>query len=148
MKFRSVLLAAAIAVTGVSFAGAADEPQAVRQEMMKKVGGSVGALAKIAKGETAYDSAAVIAALQVISDTMAAFPDQFPAGSETGMESEAAPAIWTNMDDFKAKAAKLKADADAAIAAAPADAAAFGALFGPMTQNCGACHETYRLKKG
>lgn len=148
MKFRSVLLAAAIAVTGVTFAGAADEPQAVRQEMMKKVGGSVGALAKFAKGETAYDSAAVIAALQVISDTMAVFPDQFPAGSETGMESEAAPAIWTNMDDFKAKSAKLKADADAAIAAAPADAAAFGALFGPMTQNCGACHETYRLKKG
>lgn len=148
MKFRILLCAAALAVTGATYAGAADEPQVVRQEMMKKVGGAVGAMAKMVKNEAPYDAAAVLANLKVISDTMTVFPDQFPAGSETGMESEAAPAIWTNMDDFKAKAAKLKADADAAIAAAPADAAALGALFGPMTQNCGACHETYRLKKG
>ena len=148
MKFRILICVAALAFTGATFAGAADEPQAARQELMKGVGGAVGAMAKMVKGETPYDAAAVLASLKVISDNMAVFPDKFPVGSETGMDSEAAPAIWANMDDFKAKAAKLKADADAAIAAAPADAAALGAVFGPMTQNCGACHETYRLKKG
>jgi Cytochrome c556 len=147
MKFRILLCAAALAVSG-TFAGAADEPQVIRQEMMKKVGGAVGALSKVVKGETPYDSAAVLAQLQAISDTMATFADQFPAGSETGMDSEAAPAIWENPEDFRAKADKLKADADAAIAAAPADAAALGALFGPIAQNCGACHQTYRLKNG
>lgn len=148
MKVRILLGAAALAIAGATYAVAADEPQAVRQELMKQVGGAVGAMAKMAKGEEPYDAAAVLAHLKVISDNLTKFPDQFPAGSETGMESEAAPAIWQNMDDFKARAAKLKADADAAIAAAPADAAAFGALFGPLTQNCAGCHETYRLKKG
>lgn len=92
MKFRILLCAAALAMTGATFAGAADEPQAARQELMKGVGGAVGAMAKMVKGEAPYDAAAVLASLKVISDNMAVFPDKFPAGSETGMESEAAPA--------------------------------------------------------
>ena len=148
MKFRTFLAAATIiGLAGSSLAIAADEPQVVRQDMMKKVGGSVGAMAKMVKGETDFDAAATIAALQTISDQMVTYPDQFPVGSETGFETEAAPAIWEKMDEFKANAAALKASADAAIASAPADLDGLKAVFGPLTKNCGTCHETFRLKK-
>ncbi|WEZ84039.1 cytochrome c [Rhizobium sp. 32-5/1] len=147
MKLKTALFA--IAFTGLAMGAvtAADEPQMVRQEMMKKVGGAMGALAGIAKGEKPYDAAVVTASLTTMSETAKAFPDQFPAGSETGMDTEASPKIWENMEDFKAKALKLGADADAVLAAMPADQAAVGAALGTIGPNCGGCHEVYRLKK-
>lgn len=148
MKFGTLMTAALLGLSAVTFAYAADEPQVVRQEMMKKVGGATGAMAKMVKGETPFDQAAAIAALQTIADTIALFPEQFPAGSETGFETEASPKIWADKADFEAHAMKLHADAEAAIAANPADLDGLKAVFGPLTKNCGSCHETYRLKKG
>lgn len=147
MKFRILLAAAVIGATGFAPAIAADEPQVVRQEMMKKNGGSVGELAKMVKGEADFDAAAALAALSSIAEVAAGYGEQFPEGSETGFETEAAPAIWTDRAGFDAAVAKFKTDADAAVAAAPADLDGLKAVFGPLTQNCGACHETYRLKK-
>jgi len=147
MKFRTLLAAAVIGAAGFAPAIAADEPQVVRQEMMKKNGGSVGELAKMVKGEVAFDAAAALAALTSIAEVAATYGEQFPEGSETGFETEAAPAIWSDRAGFDAAVAKFKTDADAAVAAAPADLDGLKAVFGPLTQNCGACHETYRLKK-
>lgn len=147
MKFRTLFAAALVAAAGLAPAIAADEPQVVRQEMMKKVGGATGAMAKMVKGEADFDAAAALAALTAISEVAGSFGDYFPEGSETGMDTEAAPAIWTDRAGFDAKIAALKASADAAVAAAPADLDGLKAVFGPLTQNCGACHETYRLKK-
>lgn len=147
MKLRTVFIAIAIAGCGMSAVMAAGEPQAVRQGLMKGVGQSVGALVAIAKGEKPYDGAVVMASLETISKNVKAFPDQFPPGSETGMESEASPKIWENMADFKAKAAKLGTDVDATLAQLPADQASVGAALGVIGKNCATCHETYRLKK-
>ncbi len=147
MKFRTLAAAAALAIIGAGAVFAADEPQVVRQDMMKKVGGAMGALAGIAKGEKPYDAEIVKASLTTMSEVAKAFPDQFPAGSEAGHETEASPKIWEAMDDFKAKAAKLGADADAVLASLPADQAAVGAALGAIGPNCGGCHEVYRLKK-
>lgn len=146
MKFRTLFAAALIGAAGFAPAIAADEPQVVRQEMMKKVGGATGAMAKMVKGETDFDAAAALAALSTISEVASTFGEYFPEGSETGMETEAAPAIWTDRAGFEAKLSALKADADAGVAAAPADLDGLKAVFGPLTKNCGACHETYRLK--
>lgn len=147
MKIRALLLAASLAGLGVTAVTAADEPQAVRQELMKKVGKAAGALGGIAKGEKPYDAEIVKASLTTISETVKVFPDHFPAGSETGMETEASPKIWENMDDFKAKAAKLGSDTDAVLAQLPADQAGVGAAMGILGKDCGSCHEIYRLKK-
>ena len=51
------------------------------------------------------------------------------------------------MDDFKAKAAKLGADADVALAQLPADQAGVGAALGIIGKSCGDCHQAYRVKK-
>jgi cytochrome c556 len=147
MKFRTLFAAAVIGAAGFAPAIAADEPQVVRQEMMKKVGGATGAMAKMVKGEADFDAAAALAALTTIADVAGSYGDFFPEGSDAGFETEAAPAIWSDMEGFQAKLAKFKADADAGVAAAPADLDGLKAVFGPLTQNCGACHEDYRLKK-
>ncbi len=147
MKLKLVLSAATAICLGVTAAIAAGEPQAVRQDEMKKVGGAMGALGGIAKGEKPYDEETVKAALTTLAEVGKTFPDHFPAGTETGMESEAAPAIWQNMDDFKAKSAKLASAAETQLAALPADQAGVAAAMQAVGATCGDCHQTYRLKK-
>ncbi|MDK1384710.1 cytochrome c [Sinorhizobium sp. 8-89] len=147
MKIRAFMLAAALAGLGVTAVTAADEPQAVRQQLMKKVGQAAGALNGIAKGEKPYDAEIVKASLTTISETVKVFPNHFPAGSETGLETEASPKIWENMDDFKAKAAKLGTDASTLLAQLPSDQAGVGAALGILGKDCSSCHESYRLKK-
>jgi cytochrome c556 len=145
MKLKTIALAIAVATIGLGAVSAADNPVEIREGLMKKIGGSMGALAGIAKGEKPYDEAVVKASLTTISESIKAFPDQFPAGSDAG--SEASPKIWENMDDFKAKAAKLGADADAQLAQLPADQAGVGAALGVIGKACGDCHQSYRVKK-
>jgi cytochrome c556 len=147
MKFKMMTAAAVALCLGASAVLAAGEPQVVRQDLMKKIGGSMGALGAIAKGQKPYDAEAVKAALSTISTSAKAFPDQFPAGSETGFETEAAPAIWQNMDDFKAKSMKLASDAETILASMPADQAAVGQALQTLGAECGACHQPYRLKR-
>ncbi|KQS77433.1 cytochrome C556 [Rhizobium sp. Leaf384] len=144
MKLRPLFLAAAL--TGLA-AGAvtAAEPQEVREGLMKKIGGSMGALSAMAKGQKPFDADLVKASLTTISTSIKAFPDQFPAGSEAN--SEASPKIWENKADFDAKAASLAADADMVLAQLPADPAALGLAIGKLGPHCGDCHQVYRLKK-
>lgn len=146
MKLKSVF-AATLALSVVAGAvGAADAPQTVRRDMMEGMGKAMGGLVNIVKGKTEYNADVVKASLTTMVDTMKTFPDQFPVGSEKGHKTEASPKIWENMDDFKAKAAKLGTDASALLAALPADKAAVGAAVKTLGADCGACHETYRLK--
>ncbi len=146
MKSRIVMSAIALCLGLAATAVTAQEDViAKREQMMKQVGGAMGALGGIAKGEKPYDAEAVKTALTTISTDMKAFPDQFPEGSE--VNSAAAPAIWDNMADFKAKSAKLAGDADTLLASLPADQAGVQAAVKTLGANCGACHQTYRLKR-
>jgi cytochrome c556 len=143
VKFKlltSAILACCLGAGAVYAAGEVEE----RSQLMKQIGGGMGALGAITKGEKPYDEAAVKQALENISAAAKAFPDNFPAGSEGG---SAAPAIWTNFDDFKAQSLKLGSDADAALAALPADQAGVAATMKVIGASCGTCHQTYRVKK-
>lgn len=140
-------ITAAMAIAGAATAFAADDPAKARQDLMKEVGAAMKTLGGTAKGELAYDAGAVAAAFTKMHDAAVAFPEQFPAGSETGHETEAAPAIWSDAAGFEAAAAKFAADTQAAIDAAPADADSFKPVFGKVASNCKACHEKFRVKK-
>lgn len=147
MKLKTIF-AATLAISVVAGAVvAAEEPQVVRQELMEGVGKAMGGLVGIVKGKSEYNADVVKASLTTIADAMKTFPDHFPAGSETGAKTEASPKIWENMDDFKAKAAKLGTDANALLAALPADTAAVGEAVKVLGAGCAACHETYRVKE-
>lgn len=130
-----------------SAVSAADEPQVVRAGMMKKVGGAMGQLAAIAKGEKPYDAAVVKASLTTMEEVAKAFPEQFPKGSETGLNTEASPKIWEDPATFKTKAKALETAAATQLATLPADQAGVGAAMKSIGGTCGDCHQTFRLKK-
>ena len=143
---KTFLFAAAaftLAVTA-SIAGPAED----REAMMKGFGGALGQLGPIAKGEKPFDAAVVNAAVEALNANAMKFDVAvlFPAGSGEG--TDALPAIWENMADFEAKVAKFKADVAGVAANPPADQAAVGAALGAIGGNCGACHQTYRAKRG
>lgn len=142
-KILAVSVLCLFSATAVVSAAGMGEP---REAAMKKIGGAMGGLGAIAKGEKPYDAEAVKASLATISETIKVFPTYFPAGSEKDSD-EASPKIWENMADFTAHADKLAADADALLAQLPADQAGVGAAMGTLGKDCGACHQTYRLKK-
>lgn len=112
---------------------------------MKKIGGSVGLMASIAKGDKPYDAAALKSALSTISETAKAFPDHFKPGSDK-TDTAASPKIWENAADFRSHADKLSADADALSMQLPADPAAIGAALKQLGAECSSCHQAYRLK--
>ena len=109
MHLKSLALAAVIGCLGMS-AAVAQEPQVVRQELMKEIGRLVGAMGAIAKGEKPYDAAVVEQSLTVIGTNIQAFPNHFPAGTESGHETEALPAIDRLTDEHV-----LRADLEDAV---------------------------------
>lgn len=144
---KKAVIATAILSVAATVAFASDDPIATRKAVMKNVGASVGALAKMVKGEADYDPLAAQLAMRTINSSAAGFVHFFPAGSETGGETEASPKIWEDMGGFTAAAAKLEADSAAAIQPAGEGLDAMKTAFGTVTKNCGACHENFRIKK-
>jgi cytochrome c556 len=148
MKFRYIAAAMLVScLTAATVVVAADDPIMVRQGLMKQIGGSVGALSGIAKGDKPFDAAVVSKALTTIRDNAKAFPDQFPTGSETGMDTAASPKIWENKADFTAKSIKLSDDAAVVLAAMPTDQAGVATAMKTIGGECGVCHQAYRVKK-
>jgi cytochrome c556 len=143
--FRTVLAVAAIAI-GVTAVAAQSDPIAARKALMKNVGAMAKTGGQMAKGEVPYDPAKGLEIFATFVDASGKMPALFPENSKTGGETAALPAIWTGMDDFKAKFAKFGSDAKAAQGSVK-DLDSFKASFGSVTKNCGGCHETYRAKK-
>lgn len=140
---------AVIAVSAV-LAGplmAADDPIEVRQDVMQKNQDAMKIAFDMIQGKTPFDAAKAAEAMVTLQDDLTVFPTLFPEGSDKG-DTAAQPAIWTNMDDFKAKAAKLVADAKIAETAAGKGLDAFKATLNAIGQDCGGCHELYRKKRG
>ena len=71
----------------------------------------------------------------------------FPPGS-TQRPTDATAAIWRNWPDFERKAANLEAESKKLANVTPDDFAALAAQVRAVSQTCGACHETYRNKRG
>jgi cytochrome c556 len=146
MLFRRILAVTILCLFGATAVVSAENQHDNRKAAMKKVGASIGAVVAIAKGEKPYDADTVKASLTTISETIKVFPSYFPAGSEKD-DDVAKPEIWANMEDFKARAAKLGSDADALLAQLPADQAAVGAALERLGGNCAGCHKLYRVAK-
>ena len=113
---------------------------------MKATGQQTAIGAKMVKGEEPFDLAKAKTIFATYQDSAAKMPGLFPDTAKSGGESTAAPKIWEDMADFKARFAKFSADAKAAEASVK-DLDSFKAAFGNVTKNCGGCHQTYRIKK-
>jgi cytochrome c556 len=143
---RTVLAIAAVAL-GVCAATAQQDPIAARKALMKANGDEAKIAAAMIKGEQPFDLAAAHKIFATFQDAAAKMPTLFPDNSKTGGDTAADPKIWENMADFKAKFAKFGEDAKAADASVK-DLDSFKASMGDIGKNdCGGCHQTYRIKK-
>jgi cytochrome c556 len=89
----------------------------------------------------AYDAAAAEAAKQTLIASAGEIEAKFTANVEDA-GSAAKPEVWTNWDDFVAKA---KALGDAANAMDVASAETIGAGMAGVGGACKACHTDYRV---
>jgi len=93
------------------------------------------------------DTSGFAADAQWMADWGKQIPTMFPAGSETGDDTKALPAIWSNKAGFDQKAADCSAAAGKLAQLASAkDEAGFAAQFKVMGGTCGACHREFRAK--
>jgi cytochrome c556 len=155
-NLRFLLLTATMAIASCSAAddskadshadSHADDPRHVRHELMEDVGKAAKPVGKMLKGETEYDAAIIMASLQTWHDVSLQIGDLFPEGSETGMDTEAAPAIWEDRAGFDEAISKWRSAVEAAQAAAPATLEAAKTTVGPIFQTCKGCHDNYRIE--
>jgi cytochrome c556 len=144
--FRTVSAIAVIALCAGA-AVAQQDPIATRKALMKTNGDQAKIGASMAKGETPFDIEKARKIFTAFEDAATKAPSLFPDNSKTGGDTAADPKIWENIDDFKARLAKFGTDAKDAIAKVN-DLDSFKAAFGAIGKNdCGGCHEKYRVKK-
>lgn len=147
MKRIALALSAALAATALAWAGPVED----REALMKERGQIMGALSKFAKGESPYDAAAVLTQLQALqANAEKTDVDVLWAADQTGNTAgtpATSPKVWEDIAAFKAEEEKYEAAVAAAVTAAPADVAALGAAMGPIGQECGTCHEGFRVRQ-
>jgi cytochrome c556 len=144
--FRTVFAIAVVALC-VGAAIAQQDPIAARRTLMKANGDQAKVGASMMKGETPFDLDKARKVFAAFEEAATKVPTLFPDNSKTGGDTAADPKIWENMDDFKARFAKFRADAEDALAKVT-DLDSFKAAFGAIGKNdCGGCHEKYRIKK-
>ena len=136
-----------VLAAGIVAASASEDPIASRQAMMKNTGASIGAIAKMAKGEAEFDATAANLAIRAINNSAIGIVHLFPAGSETGMDTEAAPKIWEDMAGFVEKAKAMEDVTADAIAFPAASLDDLKEQLGKLGGTCKGCHEGYRIKK-
>jgi cytochrome c556 len=111
------------------------------KNLMRANAAAAKVLGDMAGGKTPYDQAAAEAAkADLIADSKAT-----PAAFQTQASdpaSKAKPEIWTNWDDFVAKAGGLAAAAEALDTSS---AETIGAGMGAIGGACTACHRAYQL---
>jgi len=148
--FRTVFAIITI-IFGLSVAVAQQDVIKQRKTLMKANGdqGKIGA--DMVKGDKPFDLAAAHKIFATFQDAAAKMPNLFPDNSKPAADStddfNAGPKVWENMADFKERFAKFGRDAKAADASVK-DLDSFKAAFTNIGKNdCGGCHEIYRLKK-
>ena len=142
MRRATVAVAFLLATTGLVLA---QDPIAQRRDIMKGVGAATRTGTQMSKGDIPFDLAKAQEVLATYAKAAANFHEHFPENSKTGGQTTAAPAIWENQADFRAKFDAWGKDIQAASASTK-DLATFRESFGNVSKACGACHNTYRIK--
>ena len=144
---RIVLKAGALALLFLlPHAHAADSVQEQRHELMESSKEAAKTIGGMLKGEQEFDAAMAMESFGTWDHVAATFGDLFPAGSETGYDTEAKETIWTDREGFNAALASFSEAVTSAIEAAPQDLEALKAAAGPVFDACKNCHETYRVE--
>jgi cytochrome c556 len=142
MKFGTYVFLGAMVAAGVAIAAEATDPTVkARQELMDTHVADMKILGGMAKGEVAFDAAAAEAAKAALVASSADIGAKFETQAEDP-KSKSKPEIWTNWDDFLAKATALNA---AATALDVTSVETIGAGLGAIGGACQDCHKSYQV---
>ena len=140
---KKSLIAALVLIAGTAVAkdGVQDPTVKARMALMSTIGMNTKVLGDMATDRTAFDATAAAAAKTALMAASADIAAKFEPQA-TDPVSEAKPEIWTNWDDYVAKATALNAAATAIDASSlETIKAGMGAIGG----SCRDCHSTYRM---
>lgn len=145
---RSVLVAAAV-LLGVTAVSAQQDIAEQQDKLMKTLARPMyGVLGRTVRGQSAYDQAAIDAALVQLEENVGKIANVFavnPKEDVFGADYGSSQKIWQNKADFDSKippVAKSIADAKGKIK----DADSLKAAYTTINDRCNDCHETYRVK--
>ncbi len=149
MKRIALLAISMAAMTAPFLAQAQAKPEEVikyRQSVFKVIGWNFGAMAAMAKGEVPYNKETFSRHATNVEFVSRLALEGFPPGTENG-ETKAKPAIWSKLEDFKAKMGKM--NDEAAKLAQIARSGGFDEIkkqFGSTGASCKSCHDDYKNK--
>jgi cytochrome c556 len=124
---------------------AADQIIADRQAGFKKMSDEFGAMKKAI--DAGQDVKPLAADAQDIANWGKKIPTVFPPGTESGHNTHATAAVWSDRSQFDTNAANLTAAADKlAQIAATGDKAAFADQWKAVGSTCGACHANQKFR--
>ena len=142
-KFLLIAVGGALVATAVSAAGHL-EVISKRQALMGEIRNASRTLGGMERGRLDYDAAVVQSTGARIVEIADEYGTLFIDGSESGGNTKASPAIWSNRAGFDAEIMKLK-DAGSALASASSEAD-FKAAFGEFGATCRSCHSQYQSR--
>jgi cytochrome c556 len=152
MKRKLIGISAALALLSSLAAGmvfaheGAEGVVKFRMDTMKGFGAQLKVLATMIRGKEAFDSGRAASAAQSISDHSDNLFQYFPKGSDQS-PIRAAPAIWTEWDEFTALIGRLKIQADqlSEVAANATQPSELSDEFTEIGNRCKSCHSQFRL---
>jgi cytochrome c556 len=144
LKSRSFLAVIALTVASPLLAG--DDPRHERHELMEGVGDAAKPVGKMLKGERDFDAGVVMTSFETFDAASAKLGGLFPPGSETGEDTQAAPAIWEDRAGFEEAIATWADAIDAALVANPQTLEETKPAAGKIFKACKGCHDNYRIK--
>jgi cytochrome c556 len=114
-----------------------------RKDLMKANAEATKAPTAMMKGEAPFDLEKVKTSLKTFHTTSTKLKTLWPTDSQTGGETRALPAIWTNVKDYLDWFDGFAKDAKAAEASIK-DEASFKAEWPKVVNYCGSCHKDFR----
>jgi cytochrome c556 len=144
MMRKSALVVLAVALTSAAQAAGPDVI-ATRQAGQDLMAGDYAGIRAVVAQKGDVKSLEKPAA--AMSSWMKVFPALFPPGSESGHDTKALPAVWSDSAGFQ-KAANnfIEASDKLAELAKAGDAAGVTSQVKLVGDACGACHRTYRAR--
>jgi len=151
MALRRISMAALAAVVAAmaATASAGEGDIKYRQKVMAAVGGHMGAMVTILKGQGG-NKADIAGHAHAMAELAKISMHVFPKGSgPMDGKTRAKAEIWEKPDQFKAVTEAFVRESEMlAKVAKTGDMAAFGAQIGALGKNaCGACHKPFREKE-
>jgi cytochrome c556 len=142
LTFKTLLAAASLA----AFATVAHaDVIAERKDIMDGVGNATRTGTQMVRGQAPFDLEQARTVLATYINAAEVMPGLFPAGTEAGGQTSAAPSIWTDPAGFERRFGEWGA-AVSGVAGSVQDLPSFTSAFGVATQSCRGCHEEYRVR--